>query len=126
MPRGSAPGERRGGRQKGTPNDKPMRDALMLELHQDIEIDDPQTKRKIKIKKYRLVMRALVNAAIRGDIAAIREVNERSDGKVAQEHRGPGAGGAFTVYDPSKVSDAELDVLERIARAGSPVGGHPR
>lgn len=63
----------------GSPKpDKLMRDALNLELHQDIEIDGK------KIKKLRVVARALVAEAMSGDVAAIREINDRMDGKVPQ------------------------------------------
>ena len=66
-----------GGRQKT----RPMRDAIEMELREEVE--DPRNK-ALKIRKLRLVARALVNAACDGDIAAAREINDRVDGKVPQ------------------------------------------
>lgn len=72
-----------------------MRTALALELHTEMSVPDPNgatTKtgkpRQIRIKKLRLVQRALVNAGIKGDVSAIREINDRMDGKVAQVVKG--------------------------------------
>lgn len=64
---------------KGAKPDKLMRNALLLELHQDHTLPDGE-----KVKRLRLVADALVRQAIEGDIAAIREINERIDGKVPQ------------------------------------------
>jgi hypothetical protein len=61
---------------KGQKSDKLMRDAIMLELKSDAIV---QGKR---IKKHRLVARSLVDRAISGDVPAIKEVNDRSDGKI--------------------------------------------
>jgi hypothetical protein len=58
-----------------------MRDAIEMELRE--EVDDPRNKAQ-KIRKLRLVARALVQAACDGDIAAAREINDRVDGKVPQ------------------------------------------
>jgi hypothetical protein len=56
-----------------------MRDALALELHQEIKLTTGE-----KVKKLRLVARALVDNAIEGDTAAVRECFDRMDGKVTQ------------------------------------------
>ena len=56
-----------------------MRDALLLELHDEAQDDFGQAVRKL-----RLVARQLVNAALQGDIAAIKEINDRVDGKAPQ------------------------------------------
>ena len=64
---------------KGGKPDKLMRDALNLELHQQVQ--DPLSQRKRIVKRLRLVARALVDAAIDGDVAAIKEINDRMDGK---------------------------------------------
>ena len=63
--------------------DKIMRDALLLELHEEAQ-DDFGTA----IKKLRLVARRLVQSAIEGDTAAIKEINDRVDGKVPQQIQG--------------------------------------
>ena len=59
--------------------DKLMRDALLLELQVDSNIEE----RGKKLKKLRLVARALVEKAINGDVTAIREINDRIDGRCA-------------------------------------------
>ena len=56
-----------------------MRDALALELHQEVKLKTGE-----KIKKLRLVARALVDNAIDGDTTAVRECFDRMDGKVTQ------------------------------------------
>src|ERR1035441_7954130 len=66
---------------KGGKPDKLMRDALNLELHQQVQ--DPLSQRKRIVKRLRLVARALVDAAIDGDVAAIKEINDRMDGKIS-------------------------------------------
>jgi Family of unknown function (DUF5681) len=58
-----------------------MRDALALELAQDVKLSKNE-----KVKKLRLVARSLVDNAIDGDTAAIKEVFDRMDGKVTQDH----------------------------------------
>lgn len=60
---------------KGGKPDKLMRDALLLELNQEVKIDGG------KVRKYRLVARSLITAGIGGDIQAIKEINDRVDGK---------------------------------------------
>lgn len=57
-----------------------MRDALLLELSR--EVADPENGKKIK--RLRLVARKLVDQAEAGDVSAIREINDRIDGKVTQ------------------------------------------
>ena len=59
----------------GPKPDKLMRHALALELHQEVGE---------KVKKLRLVARALVDNAIDGDTTAARECFDRMDGKVPQ------------------------------------------
>jgi ribosomal protein L17 len=62
-----------------TKPDKLMRDALALELHQEVKLTTGE-----KVKKLRLVARALVDNAIDGDTTAARECFDRMDGKVTQ------------------------------------------
>lgn len=72
------------GRAKPGAIDKPWKDALSLALN------EPGDGGR---KKLRLVADACVNAAIDGDVAAIREIGDRMDGKsketkeVTVEHR---------------------------------------
>jgi hypothetical protein len=63
----------------GPKPDKLMRDALALELHQEVKLKTGE-----KIRKLRLVARALVDNAIDGDTTAVRECFDRMDGKVTQ------------------------------------------
>src|SRR6476659_6319576 len=63
----------------GPKPDKLMRDALALELHQEVKLQTGE-----KVKKLRLVARTLVDNAIDGDTTAARECFDRMDGKVAQ------------------------------------------
>jgi ribosomal protein L17 len=56
-----------------------MRDALALELHQEVKLTTGE-----KVKKLRLVARTLVDNAIDGDTTAARECFDRMDGKVTQ------------------------------------------
>jgi Family of unknown function (DUF5681) len=67
----------------GPKPDKLMRDALALELHQEIKLSTGE-----KIKKLRLVARSLVDNAIEGDTTAIKEVFDRIDGKMPTPHAG--------------------------------------
>ena len=61
----------------GPKPDKLMRDALALELHQEVKLTTGE-----KVKKLRLVARTLVDNAIDGDTTAARECFDRMDGKV--------------------------------------------
>jgi Family of unknown function (DUF5681) len=63
----------------GPKPDKLMRDALALELHQEVKLKTGE-----KVKKLRLVARTLVDNAIDGDTTAVRECFDRMDGKVTQ------------------------------------------
>ena len=56
-----------------------VRDALALELHQEVKLKTGE-----KVKKLRLVARTLVDNAIDGDTTAVRECFDRMDGKVTQ------------------------------------------
>lgn len=110
---------------RGPKGDKICRDALMMELAEEISVTDPANpKKKIKIKKLRLLMRAWVNAGIKGDSHACDKIVDRIDGKVPSTIRGPGKNGAFPV-DYSKVPDADLVVLERVARTILGFAGDP-
>lgn len=113
---------------KGGKPDKLMRDALSVELHTEIDIRTPEEKARKgskpkKERKLRLVARALVNAAIKGDVSAAREINDRMDGKVAQTVQGPGKDGAIPI-DIKNLSTQQLEQLYERLLAGS--GGPTR
>jgi hypothetical protein len=104
---------------RGSKPDKIMRDALQLELAHEIKAQDPDSDPKkgpklIKIRRSRLVAIALVNKAIKGDVAAIREINERMDGRVPQVVKGDTASGAIPI-DITNLTTAQIEKLkERI------------
>jgi hypothetical protein len=64
---------------KGGKPDKLMRDALILELNREAKDADGK-----KTKRLRLVARKLVDKAVEGDVTAIKEINDRVDGKAPQ------------------------------------------
>lgn len=64
---------------KGGKPDKLMRNALILALNREAEDADGRITRKLN-----LVAAKLVEKAIEGDVPAIREINDRVDGKVPQ------------------------------------------
>ena len=62
------------GRPKGSPNkDRPFREALRLELGGDANQ-----------RKLRKIARGLIDKAGEGDVAAIKQIADRLDGKPAQ------------------------------------------
>ena len=64
---------------RGGKPDKLMRDALILELQREAKDADGK-----KTKRLRLIARRLVDKAQEGDVAAIKEINDRVDGKAHQ------------------------------------------
>lgn len=70
---------------RGNPNptgskpDKLMRDALILALNREATTPDGK-----KTKRLYIVADKLVELACQGDVGAIREINDRVDGKVPQ------------------------------------------
>lgn len=72
----------------GAKPDKLMRDALMLELN--TETTDEYGK---KVKKYRRIAANLVRLALDNKMDAIKEVNDRVDGKAVQGVALTGEGG---------------------------------
>jgi len=64
---------------KGGKPDKLMRDALILELNQEAEDANGQMT-----KRLRKIARKLIDVAEAGDVSAIKEINDRVDGKAHQ------------------------------------------
>lgn len=64
---------------RGGKPDKLMRDALILELQQEAKDADG-----VVTKKLRQVARKLIEKALDGDVPAIKEINDRIDGKAHQ------------------------------------------
>ncbi len=60
--------------------DKLMRDALLIELQTDTDVEE----RGVKLKKLRLIARKMVEKAMEGDVQAYRDIADRTDGRPAQ------------------------------------------
>lgn len=73
----------RGNPSAGGKPDKMMRDALMLSLKREAERKD-ENGMPVKTKRLYMVADALVDCAIAGDVQAIKEINDRVDGRVPQ------------------------------------------
>lgn len=107
MPRGSKPGERRGGRKPGSPNKANAGIKLLARSFAPAAVKELA----------RLAVKAESEPA---RVSAIKELLDRGYGKATQaiEHTG-----AVGTYDLTKVKDADLDSLETILRAASVTGG---
>lgn len=96
---------------RGQQRDKPFRDALRMEVAAAGE----------DLKELRKIARTLLNAAVQGDIQAVKEVADRLDGKPAQESN-------LTVdyqhdrTDYTRDELAEIIGLTRAARSASSNG----
>jgi len=67
----------------GRKPDKLMRDAIILALKREIADGDG-----LLTKKLHLIADRLVEKAMAGDIQAIKEINDRVDGRAGGEERG--------------------------------------
>ncbi len=71
------------GRPKGAENrNREWRDAIRKAAHELRAADDSDKPKKVRA--IRLLARKLVTKALEGDVAAIREVGDRLDGKATQ------------------------------------------
>ena len=71
------------GRPKGAENkDKEWREEIRLAVH-ELRAADGDTKAD-KVKALRLLARRLVDKALGGDVAAMKEIGDRLDGKAVQ------------------------------------------
>src|SRR3990167_10589229 len=89
---------------RGQQRDKPFRDALRM------EIADAGEDRK----ELREVSRALISKGKAGDVAAIKEIGDRLDGKVPQAHIGGDEGDNPLVVEttaPREIARAVLGLL---------------
>ena len=84
------------GNPRGRPKDKPFADALRITLAEE----DTTTKKR----KLRAIADRLVDAALKGDAWAIREVMDRVDGKAVQALDA-------TITDGSEFEDMSADEL---------------
>ena len=100
---------------RGQQRDKPFLAALRLEIAE--ASGDPKRLRRVAV--------ALLTKAETGDVAAIRELADRLDGKVPQAVTGEdGAALALGSINIGALSDAQLAILtERIAAALGVIAG---
>lgn len=85
--------------------DKLMRDAILVALKREAKGADGKPTRKLT-----LIADKLVDLAMGGDMQAIKEINDRVDGKAPQAITGAN-GGAIATYDIAalaKLTDDEL------------------
>jgi len=99
-------------RVRGPAADRPMRDALIAELQQDGDGPDGQP-----VAKMRLVARRLIDNAVKGEAAAIKEIFERVDGRVPAVAERPAA-------DDLTLEDA-LEQIDKVSRAHSRPDAEP-
>ena len=113
------PGAEWKGNPGGRPKGKSLTSQLLAELQKNIP-DSPEFQKVVKslgLKKnpnfLELVARALVVNMAKGNAAAIREVCERTDGKVALPllHSGPDGGNI-----PFEINDARNILAEKLHR----------
>ena len=65
---------------KGAKSDKEWRDAIRMAVYElRVSGDNPE-----KVKALRLLARALVEKALKGDIPALKEIGDRLDGRPSQ------------------------------------------
>ena len=89
-----------------------MRDALMMELFEDVPYKDGSKSRKIK--RLRLVARAMVQSALKGNAVSQKEIFDRVDGKLSQVIKGDTPSGAIPI-DITNLTTAQIEKLkERI------------
>ena len=86
-------------RTKGATGEKEWRDQIRKAVH---ELRKGDTG---KVKTLRLLARKLVKRALDGDIAALKEIGDRLDGKPAQAVEVAGAGGGALVVEVVRFSD---------------------
>lgn len=91
-------------RKAGDTNDRWWAEAIRRAV--SLEMPHPQTGEKTK--KLRLLADRLVDEALNGDVAAMKEIGDRLDGKPKQAAEVTGAGGGpltleivRTIVDPS-------------------------
>lgn len=104
----------RSGTNKG--KDKPWADALRLEINECAG----------DTKKIRLVARAVIDAAIGGDVQAAKEIGDRLDGKATQQIEHTGAEGGPIKTQAVKDEQSALEKLLTESRpSDQPGSGNP-
>ncbi len=101
-----------GGRPKGSLSFKTL---FKMVLDHEMDVKDPNTGALIKKSGIELVINKHFRKALAGDMAAIKEVYDRYDGKVPTTniHAGDEEGGAMK-YELKNVSKEQTDAIVRI------------
>lgn len=81
---------------RGPKSDKIWADAVRKAVH-EYRACATQSGAVEKIRAINLLAKNLVTKGIEGDVAALREIGDRLDGKPRQTIAGDGEGGALTV-----------------------------
>ena len=92
---------------KGSKPDKLIRDAVIIELHR--EVNDPEDAAR-KVRRLQILARSIVTSAIAGDSTVIKEVFDRVDGK--QQSINPLLQGFPASEDGSQVSSIEVHFVK--------------
>jgi hypothetical protein len=92
----------------GRKPDKLMRDAIILALKREAEDGDG-----VLTKKLNLIAGRLVEKALAGDIQAIKEINDRVDGRAGSSDAGEAAPASLrrierVIVDPEKKDSQSL------------------
>ncbi len=100
------------GRPKGGMNFKTL---FKMVFDHEMDVKDPKTGEFIKKSGIELVINKHFRKALAGDMAAIKEVYDRYDGKVPMTniHTGDEEGGAMK-YELKNVSKEQTDAIVRI------------
>ena len=86
---------------KGAKSDKEWRGAIMLAIKEL----RAETGNAGKVKALRLLARKLVDKGLDGDIAALKEIGDRLDGRPSQAHEVNGPDGSpITSWTPSALT----------------------
>jgi len=81
---------------RGPKSDKIWSDAIRRAVHRYHEARD-QNGKIVKERYLNLLADNLVEAGIKGDIAAVKEIGDRLDGKAHQSVGGPGDDGELII-----------------------------
>jgi hypothetical protein len=91
--------------------DKPMRDAILAALQSELSVK--RGGKAVKSRRLAVIADQLVSLAAEGNLAAIREICDRIDGKATQ----PVAGDKDNpLLDMTAIKDALAKKLARLAR----------
>ena len=99
---------------KGCKPDKLMRDAILVALNREAELNGQPTRRLY------VVADQLVSLAMTGDIQAIKEINDRIDGKATQTIAGDQENPLFSVEILRELLGTKLDRISLASPESEP------